>query len=400
MEPFEDDKLVATLESLRPEPSEEFAAMLDERAAAGFPRREGGGESRRSRLRARLRALEPRRLVLPAGGVAVIAIAFATAATVATTGGGGSSSEQITRSSSAARGQSFEPSARGGADEKHNATPSAGAEEAATEGGAAASSGGGMAPSAAELESRLIPFSKSHTAYSNGSGPYAADAKHRAVERAAEITLGTAPDEVGKAAGKVLETVHSYDGIVLDSSVRGGSEGEAGARFTLLIPSAKLNDALAAFSGIAEVRTRQDSSNDITAPTVTTGEELRDSHARVESLLNQLAAAETEAEQQAVEAKLRAERRHQARLRSALSALHRRANLSRVSLRIVSDEAPASGGAWDAGSALHDAGRLLSVAAGVAIVALAALAPIVLLALLAWLAHRAWLRGRRERALG
>ena len=216
------------------------------------------------------------------------------------------------------------------------------------------------------------------------------------------MTLGTEPSDVSKAAGKVLGAVHDYDGIVLNSSVRGGSEGEAGAHFELLIPSAKLSDALAAFSGIAEVRSRHESSNDITAPTVTTAEHLQDSHARIESLLNQLAAAETEVEQQAVEAKLRAERRRAARLKSQLSSLRRRANLSRVSLRIVSDEAPASGGGggWNAGDALGEAGHILSVAAGVVIVALAVIAPLALIVLLVWLAQRAWLRGRRERALG
>lgn len=399
MEPYRDDELVATLESLRPRPSEEFTALLDERAAAGFPRRERGGGSSWSRLTARLRAFEPRRLVLPAGGVAIAAIAVATAVVVSSNGGGGSSAEEATVSSAVSSGSAA--SSEGSGEEFRATAPeAAAAEESAPSSSKASAAGSAAAAGSAELESASANDLRSAPA--SPTGPYAANAKHRSVERGAEITLGTEPDEVGKAAGEVLEAVHAYDGIVLDSSVRGGSEGEAGARFTLLIPSAKLADALAAFSGIAEVRSRHESSNDITAPTVTTAERLQDSHARVESLLNQLAEAETEAEQEAVEAKLAAERRQQARLKSQLSSLQRRANLSRVSLRIVSDEAPVSGGGggWDAGSALHDAGHILSVAAGVVIVGLAVLAPVALLALLAWLAHRVWLRGRRERALG
>lgn len=345
----------------------------------------------------RLRAVEPRRLVLPAGAVALTAIVVVVALVIVSSGeesvlySGKASRELGTTSSEAESAEAAE--ARGG-------------EEAAAESGGGTSSAGGSAEAGGEPVYESEPSAAPSSGESAGrpaqeSGPYAAGAKHRSVERAAEITLGTAPEEVGKASGEVLETVHAYDGIVLDSSTSGGSEGAAGARFTLLIPSAKLDDALAAFSEIAEVRSRHEASKDITAPTVTTGEQLQDSHARVESLLNQLEGAETEAEQEAVEAKLRAERRQQARLKSQLSALRRRANLSRVSLKIVSDEAPASGGGgWDAGSALHDAGRILSVAAGVVIVGLAALAPLALLALLAWLAHRAWLRGRRERALG
>lgn len=39
MEPLRDDLLIADLQALRPTPRPQFAAELDERAAAGFPRR-------------------------------------------------------------------------------------------------------------------------------------------------------------------------------------------------------------------------------------------------------------------------------------------------------------------------------------------------------------------------
>ena len=39
MDRFDDDRLIAELRELRPTPSPEFTAKLDERAAAGFPRR-------------------------------------------------------------------------------------------------------------------------------------------------------------------------------------------------------------------------------------------------------------------------------------------------------------------------------------------------------------------------
>ena len=40
MDRFDDDTLFAELRALRPAPRPEFAAELDERAAAGFPRRD------------------------------------------------------------------------------------------------------------------------------------------------------------------------------------------------------------------------------------------------------------------------------------------------------------------------------------------------------------------------
>jgi hypothetical protein len=234
------------------------------------------------------------------------------------------------------------------------------------------------------------------------SGPFASHARNRDIERAAQIALGADPADVRSDAAKVFDAVHAADGIVLSSSIRDGAAGEAGARFDLLIPSGKLGDTLAAFSSIDEVLSRHESTQDITAPTIGVGERLRDSRARIEGLLAQLATTTTDAERAAVEAELRSERARAAALRSRLSDLSRRANLSRVSLRIETGESSgggSTGGSWGVGDGLHEAGRILAIAAGVTVVGLAAIAPIALLILLAWLAHRTWVRTRRERAL-
>ncbi|HWN72420.1 MAG TPA: hypothetical protein VNN15_01280, partial [Solirubrobacterales bacterium] len=73
MEPLRDDQLIADLQALRPTPRPQFAAELDERVAAGFPRR-----SRLPRLSfGRLLALPLRRQLIAAGGLAVLLIAIA-----------------------------------------------------------------------------------------------------------------------------------------------------------------------------------------------------------------------------------------------------------------------------------------------------------------------------------
>jgi hypothetical protein len=391
MEPSRDTLLFATLESLRPEPSPTFAAKLDERVAAGFPRRSQGPASPRAGIMTWFRSLSPRRLLFAGGATALAAVAIATVVvsgsstgTESTRTGGGSTLSLLNKFSDDAEEASPE-----------TAESSAGGSSGTVyEAEASTATGKSVAPDASSPSSSA--------AKATATGPYASGAKHRDVERGAEMVLGTEPGEVGDAAGKVLEAVHRYDGIVLSSSVRGGSEGDAGARFDLLIPSAQLSDALAAFSGIAEVRSRQEASNDITAPTNTVGEGLQDSRAKIDALLNELADSETETEREAVEAQLRSERRHAAALKAQLSSLQRRANLSHVSLRIESNESqgPSSGGGWDIGDAFHDAGQILAVAAAVTIVGMAILAPIALLALLFWLGNRAWVRQRRERALG
>src|SRR4051812_26193875 len=74
MKPNRDDQLIADPQALRPTPRPQFAAELDERAAASFPRR-----SRLPRPSfGRLQAFPPRRLLLSGGGLALLAIATAT----------------------------------------------------------------------------------------------------------------------------------------------------------------------------------------------------------------------------------------------------------------------------------------------------------------------------------
>lgn len=377
MEPFEEEQLIEELHALRPTPHPEFAAELDQRAAAGFPRR--------SRLR-RPSFSRPRRpslrLLLPAGGLAVIAIAIA-GALIATD-------------------ESAKEPAGGSALGFLNA-------ESPSE----------DAPEAVERTETAVEPSPEIEKYQRATGPVEASAAagvepldrrltaqgqgqpDRAVERSARIVLGSDPADLAEDAAEVLAAVRAYDGIVMRSSSHQGPVGEAGAHFELRFPSAKLGGALAALSEIGELRSRYDTSLDITAPTVNVSELLQDSKARIDSLLGQLAEADTESEREAVEAELRQERRHRARLRADLQRLQRHAEFSRVTLRIDTDAAEDSsgGGAWGVDDAIRDAGKILSTAAAVTLVALAVIAPIALIALLAWLAHRAWLRRERRRVL-
>ncbi len=391
METPREDQLAADLRALRPAPRPEFAAELDQRAAAGFPRRSHW----RWTPFERLRSMQPRKLLIPAGGLAVVAIALITAVVAMDEGGGGSSSETPRRlmqehnSYPAPAPETAKPSTR----------PEAATEEVAPE--AHSSSSGAAAGGAKELNfdgsgsysgtnEKLQPSSDVPTRLDN-----------RAVERNAELVLGAAPADLAEDSSKVFEAVHAHDGIVLRSSTREGEAGVAGARFELLIPSARLGDALAALSAIDEVRSRHEATDDITAPTVATGELLQDSKARIDSLLAQLEGAETGSEREAVEAELAQERRHRSRLRAQLQQLERRADYSRVLVRIESGagEESSGGGAWGVGDALDDAGQILAVAAAVTVVALAILGPIALIALLAWLTHRAWVRRERRRVL-
>jgi hypothetical protein len=389
MEPPRDDQLIADLKALRPTPRPRFAAELDERAAAGFPRRSAAG-GRLEQLRARFKSLSLGQALIPAGGVAAAVIAVATVALVLGQGGGGSTDDQIAANRAAPHPEQGTRYFDGSGEIRpfsEEAKPSLRASA-------------GSAAAAAELESEA-PSSTVAPANKGFNLSFKPGAHQRAVERSAEITLAADPKDVADDASEVFEAVHAHNGIVMRSSTEEGRAGEAGATFDLLIPSARLEDAMAAFSEIDTVRSRHEATADITAPTVTAAELLKESRARIDSLLTQLEAAETEEEQEAIEGELRHERRHAGRLGAQLTHLHKRADYSRVSLRIETSGGSESsgGGTWGIGDALDDASHVLTVAAAVTLVALAVLGPIALIALLAWLTHRAWVRRERRRVL-
>jgi hypothetical protein len=406
MEPFKDDaELIAELRTERPVPSPAFTADLDERAAAGFPPRSLPGASPLDRLGARLRALPPRRWLLPTGATALAAIAVATVVVAV--------SEPKTDSVSIAQLSGTDrpaPPPKAHPYDNYAGNPKARASQAAGPGTGVDSSSvqsetalptrtGRVAPAGVPLPSSASSGAASAESRPAETGPFASQAAHRDIERSAEMVLGAEPAEVGDDAAKVFDAVHASDGIVLRSSVSGGAAGDAGATFDLLIPSAKL----AAFSAIAEVRSRHEATKDITSPTVRLGEHLRDSRATIDGLLVQLAGADDDAERAEVETQLGTERHHASSLESRLTTLDRRANLSHVSLRIETGTATGStgenGGGWGMGDALGDARHILAIAAAVTIVGLAIVGPLAVIALLAWLANRAWIRHRRERAL-
>jgi hypothetical protein len=379
--------LAAELRDLRPGPDQAAAARLDDGVAAL-----GEGTAPGRGLAApwnRFSAAPLRRRLIP---VAAAGLAAIVAATVVVSGAGTDSGSNPSGTRIMAETQS------GAAPSKPGAAPVLPDVAKLRRQGPAELQASGASGATAAPAQGIRPVPPVPT------GPFASGERRRFNETSAELTLGTDAEHVQPVADDVFGVVGRYEGIVLTSSISDGAEGEAGASFSLLIPSAKLPAALTDLSGIAEVRSRRESSQDITAPVVTTRERLRDARAEVAGLLKQLANADTDEERAAVKAQLRFQHRRVAGLRGALNGLQRRANFSRVALDVVTGDTTAFGagggdGRWTIADALRDAGRVLSVAAGVTLVGLAVLAPLALLALLAWLARRAWIRQSRERAL-
>lgn len=363
------DDLAVALAEVRPVPRPEFAAELDRRVMTGFPHR-SRKRSPQTALIARLRGLRPRR---PAPAIAATALAVIAMAT-AVVAGSRSGSQQV----------ALDNAPHGRPHSIHR-------------GGETLSDVNRFSREVPDLEFRSAEAATGSSSAAGNAALPALGAGHREIERSAEIGLLAAPADVAEDSAKIFAAVHDANGIVLHSTTSSGKG--AGARFELLIPSARLGDALAAFSSIDEVHSRHETTDDITKPTVTSEEELQDVQARVDSLLAQLAGAEVESEREAIAAELHAERRQAARLRNQLTRLHQRTTYSRVLVRIESGTSTEPGSTWGIGDAFDDAGHILGIAAGVTLVGLAVIAPLALLCLLAWLAQRLWLRNRRERAL-
>lgn len=369
MERSEDHgNVVVALAEVRPAPRTEFARELDEWAASGFSSHKRRNRSRLSAaVLAHLRELAPRRFALATAPTAMIAIAVATAVIA----GNNSPQEPVVLHHGAGEHSEVQLS-----------------ELAHAHHGAGAASNFDSALGSAKEES-FAPFVR--------TAPSHLQARHRDIKRAAEIDLLADPVDVSGDSTDVFRAVHDANGIVLHSSTTSGVD--AGARFEVLIPSARLGDALTSISAIDTVRYRRDASDDITGLTGETGEKLRSSRARIDSLLAQLAGAETESEREVIGIQLRAERRQVTALRAQLAQLHHRVHYARVQVRIESDKEKGSADTWGFDDAIGSAGHILGIAAGVTLIGLAVLAPIALLCLLAWLARRAWVRVQRHRAL-
>ncbi len=385
--------LAVEIRGARPQPSAEAERMLDELAASGFPPRESDRVGRASRrvadASASLRRRGARRLVPAFGAAAVLLIAFGVG--VSRSGvfndEAGAPSETAAQRSAPKSGPAIEA---GSATTAKEPTPRA----------------AGATRNQAATVGQLAPFLRSRSAAtdtaSGGSG-VAGPAK-RQIARNVDLELSTAPNDFRDAADGVLDVVRDHRGFVLSSHVSGGDPGVRGAErghaaFELRIPAGELSGAMGDLSNLGHVVSRTDGTLDITKRFVSARKRIDALTASRDRLLRRLGTAATTTEQQSIRARLRI-------VEGRLSAAHRdlakaqqRVHLVPVSVAITADAHAASGGAWTIGDAFHDAGRVLTVAAGIALVAGAALLPLALLIALSVAGWRGWVRRQRARAL-
>jgi hypothetical protein len=222
----------------------------------------------------------------------------------------------------------------------------------------------------------------------------------------AQLDLAAAPNRIDSVAQQVYDVVGGLGGIVKSSTVTqtGGPGGYA--QFQLSIPSDSLGQAMSRLSSLnyATVLSRTDASQDITDSYGAAQRRLADARALRTSLLKQLAGATTTEEIDSLKAQIRDAEASISSDQATLNRLNHQVGFSQVALQISarSGPAPVTHGGSDGfgiGRAAHDAGRVLTVAAGVSLIVLAALTPVALVAALAWWVATGLRRRRREQAL-
>lgn len=261
--------------------------------------------------------------------------------------------------------------------------------------GRESSGGGGARPSVVESGPSTLPAPSSIPPPTGGSAP---GHRTRRVERSASLTLAAGAGKVDEVSDGVIRVTDQVGGTVLSSNVS-SDQGSAGASFELSVPSERLRQTLAELSKLADVRSRNQATQDITGAFISPRERLTDALAERGVLLRQLARADTPNETASIRARLRGASSQIASARAELRTLRARTSYSRIAVTIQTGAGAGGGVGWGIDDALRDALRVLAVTVGVLLVALAALLPVAAVVTALGIGARSARRRRREAAL-
>ena len=364
------EELERELRAERSAPEPDFARRLDEWAAAGFPRDDGLGPRSVAPRGAgvlrrgweRLTSLPPRRVLAPAGSVAVVLVVIAVAI-----------------SQSGDEGVVLD---RGG--------KSAPTQESA--------GGGGDAAGEAEVAPAEPGAQQLDAAPQTADEGIARGADQRIVDATAELTLGAEADDVQDVANGVVGVTDRHDGIVVDSQVTTDEDG-ARAAFELEIPYRELDVTLTDLSELGDVISRTEASEDITARAVRPQRELAGVLDRLRDARIELIRADTREERLIARSRIDSLEATAVALEADANRVQRQGRFATVQVDVTSNGAASDDDGWSLGDALDDAGSALEAIAGVALVSLAVLVPLGLVAAIAWLVAAHLQRRRREQAL-
>ena len=368
------EALVSDLRAERSAPESEFGDALDRWAAAGFPRGRRPGLSPKAtasdaggRFRLFMASLTPRKLAYAGGAAATLVVLVVGVS-------------QIDYDSGGTAGDSSFSSG----DDAGSAT-----EEAAP-------SRDLNAPEAPAVTDEAAAIGTDRAGITSKQAGPAGGQDVRRVERDAQMTLAAPADEVQDVTNEAITVVESNRGVV-ESSQTSGTEDQARATLQLVIPTRTLDITLDQLSDLADVKSLSEGTVDITRPFVDAKDELAGLRAERVALINQIQAADTEEELDQLRARLDVLLNTIAQAEADFDNIQRRAALSNVTLQITSEGADE--GDWSFDEAIDDAGRVLEVGAGIALIAGAVLLPLALVGAIIYFVMSAARNRARERAL-
>ncbi|HET9125364.1 MAG TPA: DUF4349 domain-containing protein [Solirubrobacteraceae bacterium] len=382
-------ELALILRDERPAPRPTFLADLDRRAAHRFAEPRASGRGRRAAGGWADGWSGWRTWVTAATALAAVCIALVM---VVRPHGSGSSGASV-------NGRALSTSTNGSS-----------ASGAASSGAAgSAASAPGVSSGAHGTSSRSSAAAGASTANRTATSPRAPAPPHpagRDITQSARVGLEAQAGRIALVAQEVFELIGSEHGTVLSSHVTQSAGAPGFASFTLQVAAGRLQTTLDRLSRLrhARVTTREDASADITSHVDNTAAALAGAQARRRSLLRQLAATAVPAQADRLQREAARALAEIDRYEAELQRLRHSVADSTIAVSVQSPPVIAhhhrAYGGFTFGSAMHDAGRILLVAAGVSLIALAVLVPLgLVVAVCAWV----WslvLRRRREGALG
>ncbi len=398
------EELERELRAERPEPDQDFARRLDEWAAAGFPRDRGlgpglaGRAGLARRIWDRVTSTAPRRILLPAGAVATVVVV---AGVVISSSDriSPSSDETVSAVSEEGGGNAAQGTAGGGA---AGAGDTAGAQEAAPS-SAAGDEYNLTLPDSAAAQKPGGPLYSSERGVAVPAPPpdggrIARGEDDRIVDATARISLGAEADEVQGVANGVVEVTDRHHGVVLSSQVTSDQAG-ARASFELEIPYRELDAALSDLSGLADVISRTEGGEDITARAVRARKELADTLDHIHDARIALIRADTREQRLVLKARIDSLEATADAYETEFNQVRRQGRFATVSVEVTSNGPASDDGDWGLDDAVDDAGDVLETIGGIALISLAILLPISLVAALIAFAVSRGRRRSREHAL-
>jgi Domain of unknown function (DUF4349) len=352
-------ELVLAVREDAPVPDPGFELRMNARVAAGFPAR------KRSGVRA-LFAKRPQMMAL--GAAASVLIALIVAVSIGNSGGG--ASDNGTSAS---------------------APPAANRELQAVPGGGSASGGAAPAQRAAPSigAGTVNPAPPSPGGFVGG--------RSRKVERSAALVLAAPKDKLNEVGDQVIAVTDRYRGIVQHSSVTSADQGSYGS-FDLRIPVRNLQPALRDLSALADVTSRTENADDVTASFVSARTRLEELNAERRGLLRRLEQAPTDQAAAAIRARIRIVNAQIEAQNRTLQEMRRRTNYASVAVTLEPKNGE-SGGGGGIGDGARDLRDSLIDSANIALRVLGVALPIGLVLALLWLAGGRFSRRRREAVL-